>query len=148
MKVILIEDVQGKGKAGEIVNVSDGYARNFLFPKKLAREATAQNLNAAKQAQAAKQHKKEVEKHDAEETANELAGGVITIKAKHGGNGKLFGAITAREVAAALKEQKGVDIDKKKFNVPTIKELGEYNISVKIYAEVSTAMKVVVVDDE
>lgn len=147
MKVILIEDVKGKGKAGDIVNVSDGYARNFLFPKKIAKEATSQNLNAAKIAIAAEQHKKKVEKQDAQELANSLEGQTLTIKAKHGGTGKLFGAITAKEIAEALQAQEGVRIDKKKFTVPVIKELGEYEISVKIYAEVSTKMKVVVQED-
>ncbi|MGI6153747.1 MAG: 50S ribosomal protein L9 [Christensenellaceae bacterium] len=147
MKVILLEDVKGKGKAGEIVNVNDGYARNFLFPKKLAKEANKQNLNAANIAQAAKKHKQDTEKQEAKDLAESLKGAVLTIHAKHGGNGKLFGAITAKEIAAALNEQKGIMIDKKKFNVPTIKELGEYDFSVKIYAEVSTDMKVVVTDE-
>lgn len=148
MKVILTEDLQGKGKAGDIVNVSDGYARNYLFPKKLAREATRQNLNAAQIAIDASKHKKAVEKADAQEKAESLSGRVIVIRAKHGGNGKLFGAITAKELAAALKEQEGVDVDKKKINAPVIKELGEYDFTVKIYAEVSTAMKVDVVEDD
>jgi len=148
MKVILIEDLKGKGKAGDIVNVSDGYARNFLFPKKLAKEATKQNLNAAQIALEATRHKRAVEKADAQEKAEALAGKTLTIKAKHGGNGKLFGAITAKEIAAALREQEGVEVDKKKINAPTIKELGEYPFSVKVYAEVSTDMKVNVVEDD
>lgn len=146
MKVILMEDVEGKGKTGDIVNVSDGYARNFLFPKKLAAEATKQNLNAAEQRIAAKKHKKEVEKSNAEDVAKELMGGVLEITGKHGEGGRLFGAITGKEVAVALKEKYGYDIDKKKFTVPTIKELGTYDISVKVYAEVSANMKVVVKD--
>ncbi|MDL2236749.1 50S ribosomal protein L9 [Christensenellaceae bacterium OttesenSCG-928-K19] len=146
MKVILLENVQGKGKAGDIVMVSDGYARNFLFPKKLATEATAQNLNAAKQKIAAAKHKKEVEKENAEEVAKELNGMEIKIAAKHGEGGRLFGAVTAKEIAAALKEKTGYDIDKKKFTVPTIKEVGEYEVAVKVYAEVSTQIKVVVED--
>lgn len=146
MKVILLEDVSGKGKAGDIVNVSDGYARNFLFPKKLAQEATAGNLNAAKQRLAAKEHKKAVDKQNAQDVAKELNGKTVTIKGKRGDGGKLFGAVTAKEIAAALKDQYGYDIDKKKFTVPTIKELGEYTIPVKLYAEVSTEIKVNVVD--
>lgn len=146
MKVILLEDVSGKGKAGDIVNVSDGYARNFLFPKKLAQEATAGNLNAAKQRLAAKEHKKAVDKQNAQDVAKELNGKTVTIKGKRGDGGKLFGAVTAKEIAAALKDQYGYDIDKKKFTVPTIKELGEYDIPIKLYAEVSTGIKVNVVD--
>ena len=146
MKVILTGDVAGKGKEGDIVNVSDGYARNYLFPKKLAKQATAANLNAANIAIAAEKHKKAVENQDAKELAEQIAGMTLTIKAKHGGNGKLFGAITAKEVAAELQKETGVMIDKKKFTVPNIKELGEYNVSVKVYAEVSTALKVEVID--
>lgn len=146
MKVILNQDVAGKGKAGDIVNVSDGYARNFLFPKKLASQATAQNLNAATIAQAAEKHKKAVEKQDAKELADKMAGMTLTIPAKHGEGGRLFGAITAKEVAVELSKAMGTNIDKKKVNVPNIKELGEYDVSVKVYAEVSTKIKVVVVD--
>ena len=146
MKVILTEDVKGKGKTGDIVNVSDGYARNFLFPKKLAKQATAQNLNAATIAHAAEKHRKDVEKPDAKELAERISGMTLTIPAKHGGNGKLFGAITAKEIAAALEEKIGVAIDKKKISAPNIKELGEYDVSVKVYAEVSTAFKIEVVD--
>ncbi len=146
MKVILNADVAGKGKTGDIVNVSDGYARNFLFPKKLAREATTQNLNAASIKIAAAKHKKDVEKKNAQQLAKDLEGSTLTIAAKRGDGGKLFGAITAKEIAATLKEKYDLEIDKKKFSVPVIKELGEYDISVKIYAEVSTKIKVVVVD--
>ncbi len=146
MKVILTEDVKGKGKAGEIVNVSDGYARNFLFPKKLAKQATAQNLNAANIAIAAEKHRKDEEKKDAKALAERISGMVLTIPAKHGENGKLFGAITGKEIAAALSAELGEEIDKKKVAAPNIKELGEYDVSVKVYAEVSTAFKVEVVD--
>jgi large subunit ribosomal protein L9 len=146
MKVILMEDVQGKGKAGDIVNVSNGYARNFLFPKKLAAEATSQNLNAAQQKINANKHKKAVEKSNAEDVAKELEGATVEVEGKHGEGGRLFGAITAKEIAAALKDKFGYDIDKKKFTVPTIKELGEYDVNVKVYAEVSTNIKVVVKD--
>ena len=146
MKVILMEDVQGKGRAGDIVNVSDGYARNYLFPKKLATEATKQNLNAAKQKIEAANYKRKLDKENAEETAKELMGAEVTISAKRGDGGRLFGAITSKEVAEALKEKYGFDIDKKKFSVPHIKEIGSYDVQVKIYAEVATTIKVVVVD--
>ncbi|MEF9987523.1 MAG: 50S ribosomal protein L9 [Christensenella sp.] len=146
MKVILNVDVQGKGKAGDIVNVSDGYARNFLFPRKLANKATSQNLNAATIAQAAESHRKDVAKEDAKGLAERISGMKLVMSAKHGENGKLFGAITAKEVAAELSRQLGETIEKKKFTVPNIKELGEYDVSVKVYAEVSTAFKVEVTD--
>lgn len=146
MKVILLENVSGKGKAGDIVTVSDGYARNFLFPRKLAQEATAGNLNAAKQKLKAREHKKAVDKQNAQDVAKELTDKTVTIKGKRGDGGKLFGAVTAKEIAAALKDQYGYDIDKKKFTVPTIKEIGEYTVPVKLYAEVSTKIKVNVVD--
>ena len=146
MKVILTQDVAGKGKAGDIVNVSDGYARNFLFPRKLAKQANAQNLNAAQIAHAAEKHRNDVEKQDAKDLADKMSGMTLTIKAKHGDGGRLFGAITAKEVAAELSRVMGTEIDKKKVSVPNIKELGEYDVSVKVYAEVSTKLKVEVID--
>lgn len=146
MKVILNEDVQGKGIAGDIVNVSNGYARNYLFPRGLAREATPQNLNAASQKIAAAKARREREKKSAQDIAKELEGVEITLAGKHGSGGKLFGAITAKEIAQAIEEKFGYDIDKKKFSVPTIKEVGEYDVGVKVYAEVSTTIKVKVVD--
>ena len=146
MKVILNEDVPGKGVAGEIVNVSSGYARNYLFPRKLAREATKANLNAAEQTLAAAKHRREKAKQDAQQVAKELEGSTVTIKAKRGSGGKLFGAVTAKEIADAIQERYGLEIDKKKFNVPVIKELGTYDVSVKVFAEVSTKIKVEVVD--
>ena len=103
MKVILNEDVNGKGKAGDIVEVSDGYARNFLFPKKLAKEANAENVNTANQKKDALNHRKEVEKADAKDLADKMEGMTVIVKAKTGGGDRLFGAITSKEVAQALK---------------------------------------------
>lgn len=146
MKVILNADVKGKGKKGEIVNVSDGYARNFLFPKNLAKEATAQNLNAAKVAQDAAKHKKLVEKAEAVALAEKLSGKTVQLKAKCGEGNRLFGAVTAAEVAEALKESMGIEVDKKKIALSGgIKELGTYDVAVKVYAEVSATIKVEVV---
>lgn len=146
MKVILNADVKGKGKKGEIVNVSDGYARNFLFPKNLAKEATAQNLNAAKVAQDAAKHKKLVEKAEALALAEKLSGKTVQVKAKCGEGNRLFGAVTAAEVAEALKESMGIEVDKKKIALSGgIKELGTYDVAVKVYAEVSATIKVDVV---
>ena len=144
MKVILTEDVKGKGKAGDIVSVSDGYARNFLFPKKMAKEATSENLNAASQKLAARQHQKNVEKQNAVETAEKLRTMTVHVKARTGGKERLFGAVTAKEVAAALLEEHGIEIDKRKFMMDNIKELGEYTIGVKVYADVATDLKVIV----
>lgn len=146
MKVILNEDVPGKGIAGDIVNVSNGYARNYLFPRKLAREATSQNLNAAAQKIAAAKAKRERDKKSAQELAKELEGSTITIAAKRGNGGKLFGAVTAKEVAQAIEDKYGLTIDKKKITVPVIKELGTYEVQVRMYAEVATKIKVEVVD--
>ncbi|MBS6511941.1 MAG: 50S ribosomal protein L9 [Clostridiales bacterium] len=146
MKVILNADVKGKGKKGEIVNVSDGYARNFLFPKNLAKEATAQNLNAAKVAQDAAKHKKLVEKAEALALAEKLSGKTVQLKAKCGEGNRLFGAVTAAEVAEALKQDMGIEVDKKKIALSGgIKELGTYDVAVKVYAEVSATIKVDVV---
>lgn len=146
MKVILNADVKGKGKKGDIVNVSDGYARNFLFPKNLAKEATAQNLNAAKVAQDAAKHKKLVEKAEAVALAEKLSGKTVQLKAKCGEGNRLFGAVTAAEVAEALKESMGIEVDKKKIALSGgIKELGTYDVAVKVYAEVSATIKVEVV---
>lgn len=144
MKVILNEDVKGKGKKGDIVSVSDGYARNFLFPKKLAREANAENLNAVKISKEAAKHKKAVEKQNAAEVAEHIKELTVTVVAKTGGAGRLFGAITAKEVAAALKEEHGIDIDKRKFVMDHIKEVGEYTVQVKVYAEMSSDLRVIV----
>ena len=146
MKVILNEDVPGKGAAGDIVNVSDGYARNYLFPRKLAREASAQNLNAANQKIAAAKARRDREKKSAQELAKELEGTRITVPAKRGNGGKLFGAVTAKEIAQAIEQKYGIAIDKKKFSVPVIKELGTNDVQVKVYAEVSTKIQVDVVD--
>jgi len=146
MKVILNADVKGKGKKGEIVNVSDGYARNFLFPKNLAKEATAQNLNAAKVAQDAAKHKKLVEKAEALALAEKLSGKTVHLKAKCCEANRLFGSVTAAEVAEALRQSMGIEVDKKKIALSGgIKELGTYDVAVKVYAEVSATIKVDVV---
>ena len=141
MKVILLKDVKGQGKKGEIVNVSDGYARNYLFPRNLAQEATAQNLNSAQVKQEAAAHKKEMEKKNAQEMAKQLENKGVVIKAKCGSTGRLFGAITNAEIAEALNQQTGLDLDKKKVVLANpIKELGEYTVTVKLYAGVQATI--------
>ena len=145
MKVILLSDVKGQGKKGEIVNVSDGYARNFLFPRNLAQEANAQNLNSAQVRQDAAAHKKAVEKKNAEELAAQLADRGVTIQAKCGSTGRLFGAITNAEIAEALSAQTGLDIDKKKVVLQNpIKELGTYTVTLKLYAGVQPNIRLTV----
>ncbi len=145
MKVILLKDVKGTGKAGAVAEVSDGYAQNFLIPKGLAKIATAGTINAAKMAEAAEKHKKQVEAETAKELAKTLNGRVVTVKAKCGESGRLFGAITSKEIAEAAAAQLGHAFDKKKVELSgNIKELGTYDVPVRLYAETVTTLKVVI----
>ena len=145
MKVLLEQDVKGTGKKGEIVDVSDGYARNFLLPRKLATPADAQAVNAANISKSAAAHKKFQAGLAARELAKQLEGAVVTVKAKVGENGHLFGSITGKEVAAAISEQKNVDIDKKKVALSEpIRSLGEYTIRVSLYENTFAQVKVIV----
>lgn len=143
MKVILLQDVKGSGKKNQIVEVNDGYARNFLFPRKLAKEATSTNINAVEVQNKAEAHRKEVLKAEAIENANKLSKLSVTVTGK-GGNGKMFGSISASDVAQAIKQQHGLDIDKKKIDVPSIKAEGEYTVTLKLFPEVSAKMQVIV----
>ena len=144
MKVLLWEDVKGSGKKGEVVNVSDGYARNFLFPRKMAEPADAQAINAANIQKSAAQHRKFTAGVKARETAQALEGHTIRVKARVGENGKLFGTVSGKEIAAALKEQKGVDVDKKKIAVDPIRALGEYSAKLSLFEGISVTIKVIV----
>ena len=145
MKLLLEQDVKGTGKKGEIVDVSDGYARNFLLPRKLATPADAQSVNAANIQKSAAAHRKFQAGLAARELAKQLEGAVVTVKAKVGENGHLFGAITGKEISAALKEQKQVEVDKKKIALSDpIRALGEYTIRVSIYENTFSNIKVVV----
>lgn len=114
MKVILLDNIKGVGKKDEIINASDGYARNYLFPKKLAIEATKENLGKLESKNEANKFKKQNEKNDAIEVANKLKELVLTIKVKAGENGKIFGGVTSKEISENLKEQYKIEIDKKK----------------------------------
>ncbi len=146
MKVILKEDVKGKGKAGDIVNVNDGYARNFLFPKKLAVEATSSNLNAAVLSKSAADHRRQVQKEEAVALGEKLKKTVIQLKGRCGEGTRLFGSVTSQEIAEAISAQMGVDIDKKKISIDSpIKELGQYTVQLKLFAEVSVPVKLNVV---
>ncbi len=143
MKVILLADVKGSGKKNQIIDVNDGYARNFLFPRKLAREATTENINAVNVANSAEAHRKEVMKAEAIQNAEKLSKLSVKVVGK-GGNGKMFGSISASDVAQAIKAQHGLDIDKKKIEIPSIKAEGEYVATLKLYPEVSAKLKVFV----
>lgn len=145
MKVILLKDVKGLGKKGDIVNPSDGYARNFLFPKKLAQEATDNNVHVLNVKKENERRQKLAEIEAAQKLAAELKDKVIKLEGKAGENGKLFGAITSKDVAELIEKQFNVKIDKKKITMDTIKVAGTYIIDVKLYPEVSTKMKVMVV---
>ncbi len=144
MKVILTQDVKGTGKKGQIVEVSDGFARNFLFPRKAAREATAGAVVAAQQAEAAEAHRRKQEEAAAKELAKGLEGKVVKMTAKAGENGKLFGAITSKEIAEAAEAQLGAKLDKKKIELDgNIKELGEYDVVLRVYAETTAKIKLI-----
>ena len=142
MEVILKQDVKGLGKAGEKVKASDGYARNFLFPKGLAVEANAQALTEYKNSEASKQHKKDVEIQTANEAKAELDGKTVSVKAKAGQNGKLFGSVTSKDISAAVKAQLNVDIDKRKISVADIKNFGSYTAEIKLYPNISATITV------
>ncbi len=144
MKVVLLTDVKGSGKKGELVNVSDGYARNFLFPRKLAKEANAQAMNELKNAQAAAEHKIQVEKDNANAAKEKLDGKSVKITAKAGQGGKLFGSVTSKEIAEAVKAQYQVAIDKRRIESADIKAFGTFEAEIKLYAGISAKLYVVV----
>ena len=145
MKVILLQDVKNVGKKGDVIEASDGYARNFLFPRKLAQEGNDSNMHILNNKRENERKEKLAQLEAAQKLAGELKGKEITIKAKTGESGKLFGAITSKDVAELIKEQYKIEIDKKKIVMDTIKLVGGYDIEVKIYPEVSTKMKVIIV---
>lgn len=147
MKVILLADVKGHGKKGDVINASDGYARNFLFPKKLAQEATGENLHILNNKKENERRKKMAEIEEAQAVANNLKGKEVKLTAKTGESGRLFGAITSKDISELIKKQYGVEIDKKKIVMDTIKQIGVYDIEIKIYPEVSTKMKVVIASE-
>ena len=142
MKVVLLQDVKSIGKKDQIVNVSDGYARNFLFPRKLAKEATTGAVNDVKIKESAKAHHKQEEINAATEVKNKINDQIITLKAKAGKEGKLFGAVTSKDVAAELEKKFGVKIDKKKIVMDDIKVFGSYICSVKVYPEITAKITV------
>lgn len=140
MKVVLKQDVKGLGKKGELVNTSDGYARNFLFPKGLAVEANAQSMTELKNREQAQKYKIETETAAAKKAASEIQGKTIRIKAKAGQNGKLFGSVTSKEIAEKLKDEFKLDVDKRKVVVEDIKQFGTYEFEVKLYQGISAKL--------
>lgn len=142
MKVVLLADVKGQGKKGELCNVSDGYARNFLFPKNLAIAADSAAMSELKSRQAAQAHHKQEELDAAKALAQKINGQKFSLTAKAGANGKLFGSVTSKEIAAEIKNSLGVEIDKKKLNVGDIKTYGEYTAEVKLYNGVTAEFTV------
>ena len=148
MKVILLQDVKGTGKKGEIKNVSDGYARNFLVGKGLAVEATPANINKLEGEKSSAQHKIDLAKQEASEQAKQLSGKTVTVRAKSGQGGKLFGAVTLGNVADAIAEQCGFSVDKRKLSVNgEMKNAGEYGAEAKLYAGITAKFTVSVVPE-
>ena len=148
MKVILLDNIKGVGKKDEIINASDGYARNFLFPKKLAVEANNENMSKLKAKKQSEQYKKDVNKENAEKIAKKLDDITLTIKVKAGENGKIFGGVTSKEISEELKKQYKIDIDKKKIILnENIKNLGCFDISMKLFEGVTGKLKVKVISE-
>ena len=142
MKVILLQDIKALGKKGELAEVSEGYGRNYLLPKKLAKEANAQAMNEYKNAENSKNYKIAAAKAEAEKNKAALEGKILRIQAK-GNNGRLFGSITAKQVAEEIKKQFGINIDKRKVALDRdIKEFGTYKAEIKLYTGITAALSV------
>lgn len=145
MKVILTQDVKGQGKKGQLVDVSDGYARNFLLPKKLAVEANASNMSELRNAETKKRIQEEKELAAAKETATKLEGCMVKIQRTSGADDKLYGSVSSKDIAEALSEQYGIDIDKRKIVLDdAIKAYGSYTVTVKLHTAVSGKINFVV----
>lgn len=146
MKVVLLADVKGKGKKGDLCQVSDGYARNFLFPKKLAVEADAAAMSELKSREESREHHKAEEIAAAKQLSEKLNGKTVVIRAKAGSAGKLFGSVTSKEIAAEIKKAFDVEIDRKKMQVADIKNFGDYTAEIKLYAGISASITVKVTE--
>lgn len=143
MKVILQQDIKGRGRKGQLVNVSDGFARNYLLPKGLAIEASASNINVMKTQEASKEHHLENEKQQAQDLAERLSGLSLFISVKAGEGGRLFGSVTAKEIAQELKERHGIEVDKRKIVLEApIKAYGSYEVPVRLYPEITAKFTV------
>jgi len=149
MKVILLQDVKTLGKKGNLVNVSDGYARNFLMPRKLAKEANTQAMNEYNNAERAKEYKIQSAIDTANKTAEDLNGRAIKVYSKAGQGGKLFGSVTAKEIAAEIQKQYGITVDKRKIILETdIKSFGTFPYEIKLHQGISASMSVVVCEKD
>ncbi|MBO4219673.1 MAG: 50S ribosomal protein L9 [Clostridia bacterium] len=146
MKVILLCDVKGQGKKDDIINVSDGYARNFLFPQKKAVEATPAALNVIRGREESKKHREEVELAEAEETAEKLQGIVLVFKKQAGADGKLYGSVTTKEISEELEKQFGITVDKRKIQSEFLKAYGKYELEIKLHSKVTGKLNVVISD--
>ncbi|MQR94211.1 50S ribosomal protein L9 [Fictibacillus phosphorivorans] len=147
MRVIFLQDVKGKGKKGEVKNVSEGYARNFLFPKNLASEATSGAMATLQGQQKSEEKKQQAQLEEAEALKAKLAEMTVTIKTKTGEGGRVFGSVTSKQIADGLKEQ-GIKIDKRKIELPEpIKALGYTNVSIKVHQQVTATVKVHVTEE-
>ena len=144
MKVVLKQDVKGLGKKGELENASDGYARNFLFPKNLAVEANAQNMSELKNREQAEKYRIATETAAAKANAEKMSGKTIKLTAKAGANGKLFGSVTSKELAEKIADEFGIKVDKKKISCEDIKQFGTYEFEVKLYTGISAKLFVMV----
>ncbi len=146
MKVILLDNIKGVGKKDEVINASDGYARNFLFPKKLAVEANSENMAKLKAKENSSMYKKSVEKEDAQKLAETLKSILVKISVKTGENGKIFGSITSKEIVDSLKEQHKIELDKKKIDLKDpIKTVGTFSVPVKLYEGVIGTLRVQII---
>lgn len=146
MKVILLSDIKGVGKKDQVIEASDGYARNYLFPKKLALEANTENMSKLKARQNSNQFRKDTEKKQAEEIAKKLKGIMLKIKVRAGENGKIFGGVTSKEISDGLKRDYNIDIDKKKILLnETIKTIGTFTIDIKLYEGVIGKLRIDVI---
>lgn len=149
MKVILLQDVKGKGKKGQLVEVSEGYGRNYLLPRGLAVAATADNMNQMKQAEEARAHREAVERAEAEANAKKFESIIVHMTAKGGTSGRIFGSVTSKEIAAQLKKEHGIEINKQKIVLDeAIKTFGTFELKVKLYPEVVGKLKVQVTEAE
>lgn len=146
MKIILLKDVKGLGKAGDLVNAKTGYARNYLFPKGLAIEATSSNLQRWEEENKQKEAKVKAERDEALELRDKLENETVSLKGKGGEGGRLFGSITSKDIAQALKSQYGIDVDRRKIALKeNIKEAGITNVEIRVYPEISANIKVNVI---
>jgi large subunit ribosomal protein L9 len=148
MKVILLQDVKALGKKGEIVNVNDGYARNFILPKKLGLEATGKNMNDLKLQKANEEKVAQQQLDDAKELGKKIEAGKVEVKIKVGEGGRTFGSVSTKEISVAVKDQMGYEIDKKKIQLKdAIKTLGTHMVPVKLHPKVTAELKVVVTEE-